>query len=131
MARSSRASGSRQQAAQTGAVTIILLYCIGRGRGRANSHSDCCFLAVMPLLDRVQHCYCFRPAGGCWRWRRCNGLSIKYVNNYWLGILCQLNLTGDRQMYGGHIQHVLLGSPCTLSFYNVFSPSSKGQCFCL
>ena len=69
MARTNRGSGSRQQAAQTGAVTIILLYCIGRGRGRgrANSHSDCCFLAVMPLLDRVQHWYCFtqqEDAGG-------------------------------------------------------------------
>ena len=123
-------TSSRQQTAQT-AVTIILLYCIGRGRGRANSHSDCCFLAVMPLLDRVQHCYCFTQQEDAGRGHPCNGLSIKYVNNYWLGILCQLNLTGDRQMYGGHIQHVLLGSPYTLSFYNVFPPSSKGQCFCL
>ena len=29
-------------------------------------------------------------------------------------------------MYVGHIQHVLLGSPCTLSYYTVFPPSSKG-----
>ena len=29
-------------------------------------------------------------------------------------------------MYMGHIQHGLLGSPYTLSYYTVFPPSSKG-----